>query len=145
MVSAGLAQMDCTVFDPILRGGRGSGIADILFLLEKLYEETNGEKENPKEKIDNPPPPADEQPPQETVAFLTIFCLSLCNGGTPLILLVYLNIHIVAAALGAFYARGLRGGPLDIVATVRTECCLCCYFVSALITIHNDYLFLLFV
>lgn len=106
-VSAILASADRLVDDFVLCAAGSCLYSLILFLLEwggKKPQYQTGEKENkPGEKVYDPPPPTNRQPPQKAMPLFFIFGFGLCGGLTALLLLKSLSFHVFRVALWAYH------------------------------------------
>ena len=99
--SAILADINRRVRDLIAGSSRRARHADILFLSAEVQNRHERERNNPEKQLDWHPPPADENPPEETVLLLLQLERRLAVGFRAAILLKCLGIKFCASAIWA--------------------------------------------
>lgn len=74
-ITAVIAGADGGVHYVVDGGLRAAGPADVLLPPADMEDGAEGEEQDPDEQIYYLPPPADEQPPEQAVAFFLSLCL----------------------------------------------------------------------
>ena len=93
-LSAVLTGANRLICDMVHRLGRRLG--NILLPPANVKQRARDKQQYPQEKINDPPPPSDKQPPQYTVPLL--FCLCSAELRAPKVLLYTLDLHILTVA-----------------------------------------------
>ena len=105
LLAAVLTGVQGSVADFVSRRGHGLPTALVLLrAIKQLDNEHEGCADEPQHKLDHPPPPADEQPPEEPVPLLASLEAELRLCPAALLFLECLHLYVGAPAFRTSHA-----------------------------------------
>ena len=105
LLAAVLTGVQGSIADLVARGGHRFPAALVLLrAIKQLDDEHEGGADEPQHKLDHPPPPADEQPPEEPVPLLASLEAELRLCPAALLFLEGLHLYVGAPAFRTSHA-----------------------------------------